>query len=148
MNKKNTLLSALAGVAILAAAAPAQTPANPDVEGDLLVLNMVGQRGWRVSCELDQADGDRIAQSERGRGILHHDEIALRDVVAGDCAYEVPARGQLQMTLDISHTDFQCPFGASSDGFCQIQLEEGQSGRFAIRQAGSPAGAALAVKDQ
>lgn len=133
MKLRDLLVPAIAGLALTAPSA-----AQPAAQGELFVLNAIGERSWRVSCDLAQADGDRFERRERGRGVLHADEIALRDVVGGECHYEVPENGMLQLTLDIHHTEFRCPFGASSDGFCQIQLAPGSRGRFVLTRTGEP----------
>jgi len=136
MKLRDLLAPAVAGL-IFASPAVAQ----PTAEGEFFVLNALGERGWRVVCDLAQADGDQHQRRERGRGILHADEIALRDVVSGECQYEVPENGMLQLTMDLHRTEFQCPFGAMSDGYCQIQLAPGSRGRFMLRQNGEPSGA-------
>ena len=79
--KKQTMMIAasLAGATALALPATAQTPQG----GEAFVLEMLGQRGWEVSCRLNQDDGDVIESRERGRGLHDNGRFAIGDVTGG-----------------------------------------------------------------
>lgn len=128
--KKQTMMIAasLAGATALALPATAQTPQG----GEAFVLEMLGQRGWEVSCRLNQDDGDVIESRERGRGLHDNGRFAIGDVTGGLCSYSVPDRGELRLTLSVEHTGFNCPFTVTEAGFCRAYLRPGDTGSFQI----------------
>ena len=134
--------SKIFSAALIAAAVSAPSLAQSD--SDTFVLHMMGERSWQVECAMDQDDGDNIALRERGRGISHYEEMALRDVVSGRCEYAAPDNGELWLTIDTRHTGFSCPFGAESDGYCQMRVEPGMRGAFDLRRMGDPASSRMA----
>ena len=91
--KKQTMMIAasLAGALALVGTTTAQSPQS----GEAFVLEMLGQRGWEVSCRLNQDDGDVIESRERGRGLHDNGRFAVADVTGGLCSYSVPERGEL-----------------------------------------------------
>lgn len=103
------------------------------------VLEMVGQRGWEVSCRLNQEDGDAIEARDRGRGLHDNGRFAIGDVTGGLCSYSVPARGELRLTMQVEHTGFECPFTVTEAGFCRAYLQPGDHGSFQITRRADPA---------
>ncbi|WP_300543820.1 hypothetical protein [Maricaulis sp.] len=134
--KKHTMMIAasLAGALALVGQSTAQTPRGSDA----FVLEMLGQRGWEVSCRLTQDDGDVIESRERGRGLHDNGRFAIGDVTGGLCSYNVPDQGELRLTMTVEHTGFNCPFAITEAGFCRAYLRPGQSGSFQITRT-SPA---------
>ncbi|MFS2319111.1 hypothetical protein RMQ97_14330 [Maricaulis sp. D1M11] len=101
--------------------------------GETVMLEMFGGRGWEVSCEMAQSDGDRINTRDRGRGRIDNGRFAVTDVVSANCSYTVPAEGRLQLTLDTQRGALDCPFVEDSAGFCRAQFAAGTSGAFSIQ---------------
>jgi hypothetical protein len=133
--KKNTMIIAasLAGIIALGQTATAQTFSGATPRGgDAFVLEMLGQRGWEVSCRLSQNDGDVIENRERGRGLHDNARFAVGDVTGGLCSYDVPEGGELRLTLNVEHTGFNCPFAITEAGFCRAYLRPGDSGSFQV----------------
>lgn len=130
MKKTTTLIAAsLAGALALAGQVTAQqAPAS----GEAFVLEMLGQRGWEVSCRLTQDDGDAIETRDGGRGLHDNGRFAIGDVTGGLCSYSVPERGELRLTMQVEHTAFNCPFTVTEAGFCRAYLRPGDSGSFQV----------------
>ncbi len=140
MKTINTTLAASLAISLgsswlLAGLATAQ-PAPP---GDAFILQMMGERGWQVSCELGQSDGDTVTTRERGRGLHDNGRFLVSDVTSGSCSYDVPDRGMLRVTLETRRSGLECPFTETEDGFCRANFSAGQSGRFEIRRQTVPA---------
>ena len=133
--KKQTMMIAasLAGALALVGTTTAQTPQT----GEAFVLEMLGQRGWEVSCRLNQDDGDVIESRERGRCLHDNGRFAVADVTGGLCSYSVPDRGELRLTVSVEHTSFACPFPVDEAGFCRAYLRPGDEGSFQITRRGS-----------
>ena len=139
MKKTSMMIAAsLAGALALAGQVTAQ---RAPVQGEAFVLEMLGQRGWEVSCRLTQGDGDAIETREGGRGLHDNGRFAIGDVTGGLCSYSVPERGELRLTMDVEHTAFNCPFTVTEAGFRRAYLQPGDSGSFQItrRSAGASA---------
>lgn len=138
MKKTNMMFAAsLAATVAFAPFAAAQNYSRPDA----FLLEAMGQRGWTVSCQLTQADGDRVTTRDRGRGLHDNARVQVSDVQSGTCSYEVPERGALRLTMRVDHTQFECPFTVTEEGFCRAQLRAGTSGSFRVeRRAGDVAG--------
>ncbi|MEA1940680.1 MAG: hypothetical protein U9P68_00385 [Pseudomonadota bacterium] len=130
MKTKSMMIAAsLAGTLALAGQVTAQQFPAP---GDAFVLEMMGQRGWEVSCRLNQEDGDVLETRERGRGLHDNGRFAIGDVTGGLCSYSVPGRGELRLTMQVEHTGFDCPFTVTEAGFCRAYLQPGDSGSFQV----------------
>lgn len=138
MKKTNMMFAAsLAAVTAFAPLAAAQNYSRPDA----FLLEAMGERGWTVSCQLDQADGDRVSTRDRGRGLHDNARVLVGDVVGGTCSYEVPERGALRLTMRVEHTRFECPFTITEEGFCRAHMRAGSSGSFRIEhRVGAEAG--------
>ncbi len=138
MKKTNMMFAAsLAAAMALAPAAAAQNYSRPDA----FLLEAMGERGWTVSCQLDQADGDRVSTRDRGRGLHDNARVLVGDVEAGTCSYEVPERGALRLTMRVEHSSFECPFTIIEEGFCRAHMRAGTSGSFRIElRAGADTG--------
>ena len=81
MKNQNTMFAAsLAGAVFFAGMAHAQTGSR-----DTAILEIYGERGWTVSCQMRQSDGDLINSRERGRGIRDTGRIIVSDVIDGRC---------------------------------------------------------------
>lgn len=138
MNKKTMMIAAsLAGVIALAGqTTAAQTFSGATPRGaDAFVLEMLGQRGWEVSCRLSQNDGDVVENRERGRGLHDNARFAVGDVTGGLCSYTVPDQGELRLTLQVEHTGFNCPFAVTEAGYCRAYLRPGDSGSFQVTRS-------------
>ncbi|MGK0266631.1 MAG: hypothetical protein ACI82N_000879 [Maricaulis sp.] len=135
MRIQTTILAAAFAAAIVSAgSASAQTAPR----GEAFVMEMLGQRGWQVSCELSQADGDTITTRDHGRGLMHNSRVAIGEVVGGTCSYSVPERGELRLTVNLAHTGFECPFTVTGGEFCRANLAAGESGSFIVSRAPQP----------
>lgn len=133
MKTKSMMIAAsLAGTLALAGQVTAQQFPAP---GDSFVLEMMGQRGWEVSCRLSQEDGDVLETRERGRGLHDNGRFAIGDVTGGLCSYSVPERGELRLTMSVEHTGFDCPFTVTEAGFCRAYLQPGDHGSFQITRS-------------
>ena len=131
MKKTNMMLAAsLAASMVFAPVAASQTLSSQDA----FLLEAMGERGWSVSCQLDQADGDRVSTRDRGRGLHDNARVMVSDVQGGTCSYEVPDRGALRLTMRVEHTSFDCPFTLAEDGFCRAHFRAGTSGSFRIER--------------
>lgn len=95
----------------------------------------MGERGWQVSCQLNQTDGDTVSSRERGRGLHDNGRFLVADVVSGTCSYDVPERAELRITMETRRSGLDCPFVQTEDGFCRAYFAAGQSGSFQIRMA-------------
>jgi len=131
MKKQNTMIAAsLAGAVFFTGFANAQ---SAGVRDDA-ILEMFGERGWAVSCQMRQTDGDVINSRERGHGFNGTGRIIVADVMSGTCSYDVPENGALMVSLRTQYTNFECPFTVTADGYCQAQFRAGSEGSFRIRQ--------------
>lgn len=131
MKNQNTMFAAsLAGAILFSGVVHAQSGTR-----DTAILELYGERGWTVSCEMRQSDGDVINSRERGRGIRDTGRIVVSDVVGGTCDFDVPANGALMISLRTAHTPFECPFAVNANGDCQAAFRPGVDGRFQIRRA-------------
>lgn len=135
MKIQTTILTAAFAAALISAGSASAQMAP---RGEAFVMEMLGQRGWQVSCELNQADGDTINTRDRGRGLLHNSRVAVGEVVGGTCSYSVPERGELRLTVNLDHTGFECPFTAT-DEFCRANLAAGATGSFTVSRIPEPA---------
>jgi hypothetical protein len=131
------LTSAIALGLVCAGAASAQ----PVPRSDAFVLEMFGQRAWQVSCELSQSDGDTVTTRDHGRGLLHNARAAVGDVTGGTCSYSVPDQGELRLTINLDHSDLECPFTVNDDGFCRASFAAGATGSFDVTRTALPAAA-------
>ena len=136
MKNQNKLIAAsLTAAMILSSGASAASSRNADA----VIVEMMGQRSWEVSCQFNQTDGDIINTREGGRGLNHNARVIVDDVTSGTCAYSVPENGELRVTLRVENTLFDCPFTMSADGFCRAQFVPGQTGSFRINRTPVPA---------
>ena len=124
------------------ASVPAVAQASAAPEGEAFLLEMLGQRGWEVTCRVTQDDGDAVNTRERGRGLNDNGRFLVADAVGGQCNYAVPENGELRLTLHVEHTRFECPFTITEAGFCRAYVNPGDTGSFVLRQrpAAAPAG--------
>lgn len=135
MKKINlTLAAALATSMLVAPAAIAQRHygTNP------VILEVLGQRGWEVSCRMTQSDGDIVTSRERGRGLHDNGRIMVANVASGTCSYSVPERGELRVTMETRRSGMECPFSETADGICRAYFPAGAEGAFTI-QPSAPA---------
>ena len=102
-------------------------------DDETVLMQLYGQRSWYMSCEIEQADGDRIASRERGRGAESFGRIAAQSVEFGLCDYSVAENGMLRVTLMLDDSTLDCPFTITEDGLCRAYFSGGSTGSFTLQ---------------
>ncbi len=106
------------------------TQSATDAQTGTINFKILGRGDWNIECKAMTNKGKELVLDETGRGPGNTGSIFSEDIVSASCTY---AAGDAPVRIRMVDGGFTCPYGAYSDGVCDLEASANSTGRFDLK---------------